>query len=67
MVVWTVRVVTESCYTYVWAYSYPPTEDSIIKRLMDLEGFDYDDPEYGYDWFVDNTGIYIEETDLIVD
>jgi hypothetical protein len=32
---------------------------------MDLEGFDYDDPEYGYDWFVDNTGIHIEETDLI--
>lgn len=65
MKVYVVNVKTESCDTYIWVYSYEPTDEEVIKRLMDIEGFDYDDPENGYQWFVDTTSVYIGETDTI--
>lgn len=67
MKVYTTRVVTEARDTYVWVYMNEPTIDSVIKRLMDIEGFELDDPYNGYDWFVDTTSIYIDETSIIIE
>lgn len=65
MNVYTIRVVTESLDTYVWVYTYVPTFEEVIKKLMDWEGFDYDDPDNGFDWFCDVTSVYMNETVIV--
>ena len=65
MKVFIAHVTTESCDHYLDVYKNEPTREEVIKKLMDHEGFAYDDPDYGFEWFDGSTRVQIEETTII--
>lgn len=59
MKVFTARVVTDSLDTYVFVYKNKPASKDVVYKVYELERAEE------YDWYLETTAVYIEETELI--